>query len=136
MSSLPPSGSDPNIPPPPEQPGVPTAQPDRGARLALAGFLCGLTSLFATMLGIFPPLFFAYNAVPGHIGGERGLLILAACPVALAGLILSVQGRHSMSRRRLAIAELVLSVLALVFVLLFTVVRAAFYLQCSTHSCF
>lgn len=126
MSSPPPSGSGPNIPAPPLPPGVPMPQPDRGASQALAGFLCGLASFIAVMLGIYRVLF-VYNHIPGFIGGEGGLLILAACPVALAGLILFVRGRQSMSRLGLAIAGLVLSALALGFILLFTVLLAALY---------
>ena len=142
MSSLSPAGSDTNIPPPPQQPGVPTTQPDRGAGPALAGFLCGLVSFSALVVGVLV----IGGAVPGVTGDAIGagvVLIVAAFPVALVGLILSIRGRHSLSRRWLAIAGMVLSVLVLVLSLLVTVWLAAFWASwsnCShnqaTGSCF
>ena len=120
MSSPPPSGSDSNIPPPPQPPGVPTTRPDRGAGVALAGFLCGLVSFSALVVGVLV----ISGRVPGVTGDALGagvVLVVAEFPVALVGLILSIRGRHSTSRRRLASAGWLLSVLALVPSLLYIV---------------
>lgn len=127
MSRQPPYGSAPNPPLPPLSPEVPTAQPDRGAGLALAGFLCSLTSLIAAVLaGIF-----ASGAVAGLTSGEGVLLLVAAFPVALVGLILSVLGRHSTSRRGLAIAGAVLSPIFLVFLFVAVLVIYLSWTSCS-----
>jgi hypothetical protein len=90
------------------------AQPDTGARLALAGFLCGLASLIAAMLGSLSLFYDGQNTISAFSSGEGVLLILAAVPVALVGLILSLWGRHSRARRRLAMTGVALSFIALV----------------------
>ena len=138
MSSPPPSGHDPNHPAPPQQPGVPTAQPDRGAGLALAGFLCGLIS-FIVVMAAFLSYYIAARYVTSAALRFLTLyvsLILAAFPVALAGLILSFRGRHSRARRRLAIVGMALSLLAMVpFVYqVVAIILGAVY--CSSHQCF
>jgi hypothetical protein len=109
-------------------------QPDRGASQALAGFLCGLASFSAALLGSFC----AYDLVRGYSSGEGVLLIVGSSPVALAGLRLSIGGRHSISRRWLAIAVAELSALALVPVLVFIVFVVQLYHDCNTppYGCF
>jgi hypothetical protein len=101
------------IAPIPPRPGASMAQPDRGARLALAGFLCGLASLIAAMLGSLS--LFVLNTISAFSnGGVLVFLIPAAVPVALVGLILSYWGLHSRARRRLAMTGMALSFIALV----------------------
>jgi hypothetical protein len=80
---------------------------------------------------------YAYDAVgiSGFSGGEGVWLITGVVPVALVGLMLSVRGRHSSSRRWLVIAGVVLSVLALVPFLVSMGVLIVFYLYCSAHLC-
>jgi hypothetical protein len=81
------------------------AAPDRGARRAVAGFACGLGSLLAALLAGF----LASGAVPAGTSGEGVLLLLAALPVALVGLVLSFQGRRSTSRWAWALVGVFLS---------------------------
>ncbi len=116
MSSPPPSGSAPNLSAPPQPPRVPTTRPDRGVGLALAGFLLSLAAFIAALLVTLVALF-EYDAVPGFSGVEGAWLLVATFPVALVGLTLSALGRHSTSRRGLAITGVVLSVLTLVLLL-------------------
>jgi hypothetical protein len=63
-------------------------------------------------------------------------LIVGALPVALVGLILSFLGRHSTSRRWLAVAGVAFSVLALVPFVVLLVVLAQLYSYCHTHGCY
>lgn len=107
------------------------AQPDRGARLALAVFLCGLISLLAAILGSL----FGLNTVLAFSSGEGVLLILGAVPVALVGLFLSFWGLHSRARRRLAMTGMALSFLALVPFGVLLVVFYEFMSYCSAHQC-
>jgi hypothetical protein len=81
--------------------------PDQGRGLALAGFWCGLGAFIASVLAGIS----ATSGVPGMSSGEGLLLAIAALPLALAGVILSFLGRKSTSRRGLAIAGLVFSLL-------------------------
>ncbi len=116
--------------------------PDREARAALAGFLCGLGSFIASVLaslnfsaGLFLTFFVSSGAEPGLSIGEVVLLLIVAFPVALVGLVLSVRGRHSTSRRRLARAGMIFSFLALVPFLVVLVVVSLTWTYCSIHSC-
>src|SRR5262249_30886459 len=113
----------------PSPPGVVSrAQPDRGATLALVGFWCALVSFVASLaasvlagsqgpIGTTPLLWSLGPAlqrlhdvvVPGATSGEAMLLFTAACPVALVGFSRSFLGRHSSSKRRLAISGMLLS---------------------------
>ena len=116
MSSPPPVGSDPNIPPPPPPPGVPPAQPDRGAGPALAGFLWSLAGFCPSMVAALSYIATAFaifsgpgKPAPGYIAPGLSMsaivpLILVAFPAALVELRFSFRGRHSSSRRGLAIA--------------------------------
>jgi hypothetical protein len=72
----------------------------------------------------------------GLSSGEEVLLILGAAPLALAGLALSFRGRRSSSRRRLAIAGMILSLVALVPFAWLLVAIYELTSYCSAHSCF
>lgn len=130
-------------------PEMPTIVPDRSARLALTGFLCGLVSFVASMLASFN--YFANQLLRNNIQlvhdnilstirpsmseGEVVLLLMAAFPVALVGLILGVQGRHATSRRWLALTGMIFSVITLIA---FSYALVELYLAwspCFTHSC-
>jgi hypothetical protein len=70
-----------------------------------------IASELATMF-VNPPIpGLTYNEIVSS--GEELLLLIAAFPVALVGLMLSIAGRHSTSRRRLALAGTVLSFIAI-----------------------
>jgi hypothetical protein len=90
---------------------VALASSDQGSGKAFAGFLCGLGSLSAALLaGLF-----ISGALPGRSISEGLLLLIATIPLALIGFGLSVRGRHSRSRRRLALAGIILSCVPLTF---------------------
>lgn len=129
------------------------AQPDRRAGVARAGFVCGLISASASLLAglnflaqyllifnyrlhIFADNHFPGGTQPGLTSGEVVLLILAAFPVALVGLSLSILGRRSTSRRRLARAGIILSLIALIPFCILVVVLYMLFSYCSAHSCF
>jgi hypothetical protein len=142
MGHQPPSGSPPMPPEPPPSPAVPLPAPDPVARLALAGFLCGLGSFIASMLaslnviaGLFLTFFVSSGAEPGLSLSEVLLLLIAAFPVALVGLILSVRGRHSTTRHRLARAGIIFSCIALLPFVVAIVVVFQTLSYCSIHSC-
>jgi len=77
--------------------GIPTSQPQRADGLAIAGLVLGIISMFTWLLWFF------------------GL------PVSIVGIILSVMGRRSATRRTMATVGLVLSIISLVLVLIVTV---------------
>jgi hypothetical protein len=64
------------------------------------------------------------------------LLIIGTLPVALAGLLLSFFQRRSTSRRWLAIAGMLFSVLAVVPFVVLSVALAQLYSYCHAHSCY
>lgn len=142
MSRQPPDEA---IPPPPV-PALPVASatpPDGWAGVALAGFVCGVVSFIASMLAgldyVVAIAAIRYSpgaATPGLSSGEVVLLIVGSFPLALVGLVLSMMGRRSTSRRRLAIAGTVLSLIALVPFAVLAVVLFEFVTYCSAHSCF
>jgi hypothetical protein len=116
--------------------------PDRDASVALAGFLCGLSSFIISapaslsyIGGMFLIFFGSGGAERGLSLGEVVVLLLAAFPVALVGLILSVRGRHSNSRRRLARAGMILSSLALLPFFVALVVLSLTLAYCSMRAC-
>jgi ABC-type sulfate transport system permease component len=116
--------------------------PDRDASVALAGFLCGLCSFIASAVaslnfiaGLFLTFIGRSGAEPGLSIGEVVVLLIAAFPVALVGLILSVRGRHSSSRRRLARSGMIFSCLALVPFFVAVVALSLTVSYCSMHSC-
>ena len=81
---------------------VPSA---RGEGQALAGFVCGLVSVGASLLaGLL-----AIKAIPGGSSGEALLLLLGMVPVEVAGFALSIWGCHAPSRRGLADYRIVAS---------------------------
>ncbi|HLJ81905.1 MAG TPA: hypothetical protein VKT52_10495 [Ktedonobacterales bacterium] len=114
MSSQPPHGAADNLP---------RAQP-RGDGLVRAGFVCGLISLTAALLGGL----FASGVVSDLTSGEGMLLLVGALPVALVGLLLSGAGYSSTSRRRLARAGIAFS---LIVVSLFLLALLVVYLSWS-----
>jgi MFS family permease len=125
MNTSPPSESDPNTPAPPQQPGVPMPQRDRGAGFALAGFLCGLASFGASVVGSVFLVTGAYGGprltAPDLSPDDRLWVIVFAfvfgLPVALGALVggfLCDLGSYSTSRRRLAKVGMVLCALTLV----------------------
>jgi hypothetical protein len=122
----------------------PVTSPDRGARLALSGFLWGLVGCIVSMLASLNFLagLFLYNFFVTHQGGiqplsisEVLLLLVVAFPAAVVGLILSVRGRHSTSRRRLARAGMIFSFIALIPFVVALVVLTITFSYCSMHSC-
>jgi hypothetical protein len=127
----------------PPQGTAPTAHAAPGARLARAGFLCGLISFIVAFgAGLEYLIATAYSrhtpgaSTPGPTSGEIVLLILGAAPVALVGLVLSLAGHPFTARRGLARAGLVLSLCALVPVAVLMVVFIQLYIYCSAHGCF
>ncbi len=73
-------------PPGPYGYGVPTAPAEPGSGLAIAGLILGIISLLTPFCGV---------------------------PIAIAGIITSVMGRRSVSRRTMATVGLVLSIIAI-----------------------
>ncbi len=133
MSGPSPSRPAPSDGAPPSPPEVPAAQPDRGAGPALAGFLCALVSVVASLVALVlagdvnlfsnaplvwrlgPALQRLHDAVvPGATSGEGMLLFTAASLVAVVGFSLSLGGRRSTSRRSLAVSGMLLSALVVV----------------------
>lgn len=144
MNSPSASGSAPSagLPPaPPQGPSAHAARSDRGAGPALAGFLCALVSVVASLVALVlagepsmldtvpllrrlgPALQRLHDAVvPGASSGEGMLLFTAAFLVAVVGFSLSLSGRRSPSRRRFAVSGMLLSVLVIVCFCLILVV--------------
>ena len=155
MNSPSPSGSAPSDGLPPAPPGGPSAhaaQSDRGAGPALAGFLCALVSVVASLVALvlasdtsvsgYAPLVrrlgsalqrLHYAVVPGATSGEGMLLFTAAFLVALVGFSLSLGGRRSPSRRPLAVSGLLLSALVVVCFCLILVVLSIGWSQAFRH---
>lgn len=127
MSAQPSSGSD-----------IPPTWPDRYARVAVAGLICGLTSLIPALLLL--GAIFGFHTLSGLSLGADELLIGGAFLLALIGLLVSVQARYSTSRRWLAIVGAVLCALvAVTLVLEVAYVFHALYMACQRNvgnSCF
>ena len=90
----PPSPSQQMYPPP--NPYVPVAPPEPGRALAIAGLIVGIISLFTWL----PFLGF---------------------PISIVGIILSAIGQRSVSRKGMAVAGLVLSIVTLILTLITTI---------------
>lgn len=139
-----PAPSDGSPPAPPGGSAAHAARSDRGAGQALAGFLCALVSVVASLVaevlasdtsmsGLVPREWrlgpalqrLHYAVVPGATSGEGMLLFTAAFLVALVGFSLSFSGRRSPSRRRLAVSGLLLSALVVVC---FCLILVLFYI--------
>lgn len=125
MSGNPPNGITPGTPVPSHP--VPVAQPDRGAGPALAGLICAVVSIVATVTGAA----FAVGLVPGPTSGEGLLMMLGAFVLALVGLFLSLAGCHSTSRHTQAVVGLVLSCCGLAPFVLALVVTAIGWARCA-----
>lgn len=97
--------------------GVSTAQPERGRRLALAGLVLGIASLLA-----FVSMFFVTSVI-----ALFAFFWFGGLASSITGVILSALGRRSTSRKTMAIVGLVLSIIALVLGLIFTVVVIIMY---------
>jgi hypothetical protein len=117
--------------------GYPIPQRDRGAGAALAGFVCGLASCAASLLAA---AIFALSMVSTFAGRGQGpgpslsvllLLLIAACPVALVGLILAIAGWRSVTRRRMARAGVILSFIALLPFILAIVIVVIGWARCA-----
>ena len=118
---------------------VPPTRPNRYAGQALAGFVGGLISLMPALLLLAALL--GFRALAGISVGELALLIGGTFYLALIGLMLSVLGLRSPSRRWLAIVRVVLSAMVLVFIVLVVAyIFYALYVSChnnmTTCSCF
>jgi hypothetical protein len=82
-------------------PGAPSVQERQGE--ALAGFILSLLSLFA-----FISLFFGIRGAPDFF------LWLGGLALSITGIVLSARGCRSITRKGLAIAGLVISIVSLV----------------------
>jgi hypothetical protein len=103
---------------------VPSA---RGEGQALAGFVCGLVSVGASLLaGLL-----AIEAIPGGSSGEALLLLLGMVPVEVAGFALSIWGCHAPSRRGLARTGIVLSATPLVLFVLVVFLVILSWVRCA-----
>lgn len=107
----------------------PVPQRDRGAGAALVGFVCGLASCAASLLAAAIFALWLFTTFTGRGQGSGPslsvllLLLIAACPVALVGLILSIAGWRSVTRRRMARAGVIFSIIALLpFILAIAIV--------------
>lgn len=127
MSGSPPNGTTPGAPVPPRPTSV--AQSDHGAGKALAGLICAVASILATLTGAA----FAAGFVPDRTSGEGLLVMLGAFVLALVGLFLSLAGRHSTSRRRHAVTGIVLSCIGLAPFVLAITVTAIGWIRCAPH---
>ncbi|HEX5441941.1 MAG TPA: hypothetical protein VFW76_13715 [Ktedonobacterales bacterium] len=112
-------------------------QRDPCASAALAGFLCGLASCAASL---FAAAIFALSLLTTFMGRGQGpgpslsvllLLLIAACPVALVGLILSIAGWRSVSRHGRARAGAILSFIALLPFILAIVIVIVSWSRCA-----
>jgi hypothetical protein len=104
-----------------------TSRSARGDGPALAGFVCGLASVGAALLaGLL-----AVAAIPGGSSGEALLLLLGMVPVAVAGLALSIRGRHAPTRRGLARAGIALSATPLGLFALVAVLVILSWVRCA-----
>ncbi|HEX6556403.1 MAG TPA: hypothetical protein VF026_26830 [Ktedonobacteraceae bacterium] len=82
---------------------VPAATPYQGARFAIAGLILGIVSVISA---IFP---------------------ICGLPFAIVGIIVSVLGRRSLTRRTMATAGLVLSIIGIVLSVISAVVSFAYF---------
>jgi hypothetical protein len=117
--------------------GYPIPQRDQGAGAALVGFVCGLASCAASL---FAAAIFALSLFTTFTGRGQGpgpslsvllLLLIAACLVALVGLILSIAGWRSVSRRRMAPARAICSFIALLPFILAIVIVIIGWARCA-----